>query len=347
MLSLVIMIAVSNAKPQFISILYNSASIILGFAYILLFLTLLLGHSTHTSVRWIRLFGISIQTTEIIKLAIIIYVAKQLTDYVFAPKKFKIIMTKTAAAITPLIAIILLQNLSSAIIISAIVYLMLYIANVPKDFFKKLTIALAVVAFSFFLIVALFNIPFYRFPTWHNRIDSMFKTHKTSIQDITSQNLQAKVAIAKGNIFTFRPGKSTQKYVIKQAFTDYVFSIIAEEYGLIGIALIIFIYMSIFSSILKIHSKTTRAFSSFLCVGFGLNLMLQTFIHILVNIGWLPVTGQPLPFLSIGGTYILVDSFMLGVILNISKNNATKSKPKPNSPSDYQFSSAKPTIINI
>ena len=162
-----------------------------------------------------------------------------------------------------------------------------------------------------------------RVSTWNARMDSYL-----NLEDNVSSNYQikqAKIAIAAGGLFGEGPGKSLQRYFLPHPYSDFIYAIIIEEYGLLfGGVLVLFLYLLFLFRTLKILFGSPKAFGALLAVGLGFSLCMQAIIHMAVNVSVLPVTGLTLPFVSMGGTSIIFTSISVGIILSISKRSKEK-----------------------
>jgi len=154
-----------------------------------------------------------------------------------------------------------------------------------------------------------------RVDTWISRVQD-FKGHNKG----TYQVQQAKIAISGGGFFGKGPGNSSQRNFLPDPFSDFIYAIICEEYGLFGGAILIFLYLMLLLRSIRIFGKTPNAFGAFLAVGLSFSLVIQAMINMAVVVNLLPVTGVTLPFVSMGGTSIWFSSFAMGIILSVSAN---------------------------
>jgi len=164
-----------------------------------------------------------------------------------------------------------------------------------------------------------------RSSTWVSRIDSYFVNEKQQELNQDYQQQQALVAIYNGGFSGKGPGKSTQRNLLPYSSSDFIFAIMVEEYGLIvGALLPILLYLILFYRALRIANKITSVFGGLLCVGLMFSLVFQAFINMLVSVGVLPVTGQTLPLISMGGTSILFTCITVGIILSVSNDTSDR-----------------------
>lgn len=164
-----------------------------------------------------------------------------------------------------------------------------------------------------------------RWETWRNRIKNFVVTQNKENYEENYHVIQAKIAIANGGIIKLRPGKSIQKNFLPNSFNDSIFPIIIEEYGFVGGAFIMFLYLFLLFRAGVILRKSDRAFPALVAIGLTLLIVIQAFINMAVAVNLIPVTGQPLPFISMGGTSIIFTSIAFGIILSVSRSLEEKS----------------------
>jgi cell division protein FtsW len=164
-----------------------------------------------------------------------------------------------------------------------------------------------------------------RSATWVSRVDSYLNTEDVKTLDQDYQQQQALVAIYNGGFWGVGPGKSIQRNILPYSSSDFIFAIMVEEYGLIlGAIFIILLYLILFYRALRISSKITSVFGGLICVGLMFSLVFQAFVNMLVSVAILPVTGQTLPLISMGGTSILFTCITLGIILSVSNDTSDR-----------------------
>lgn len=299
---------------------------LLYLSIILLVLTPIIGHEINGARRWISIFGITFQPTEIAKIAVVLYLARVLeTSKLETYKEFLI---KVVAPIGLVCVLILIGSVSSALFVGLISFLVLLIGNVKFNYIAK-TAGIAVVAGIFMICLHLIFGIFPRLDTATNRLKKFAKEEEISheltpeekqkIADKTFQADMAKIAISSVKIFGKGPGKSTQRYVLPHPYSDYIYTIIIEEYGLFGGAFILMMYLWFLYSCVKLVKHCTKVFTAITVGGLGLLITTQAMLHILVNVGYLPVTGHTLPLLSLGGTSLIILSSAFGIILSVSR----------------------------
>ncbi len=294
--------------------------IIFPIAVFLLILTLVSGSSVNDAKRWISLpgTGIMLQTSEIAKIALIMFVAKNLAVK-SDEETYKTNVKKATWGSVIAIGLIFPADLSSALLIGLIISIIYFAAAVRiKIIYKILLIAFGLMI-MYVLAAEVFELPG-RFTTWQHRIETFFGNEETVSSDDTYQADVSKMAIVNGGFFGKGPGNGTLRYLLPQSHSDFIFAFITEEYGLIPAVFIIILYLILFYRGIRAANKTKSLFAIYLILGFSLMIIFQAFINIGVSVGALPVTGQTLPLISMGRTSLLVTSFAVGVILNVSKN---------------------------
>lgn len=291
----------------------------------LLLYTLLKGASLNEASRWIVLpgTGLSFQTSDLAKFSLIIFIARHLTDNQDNIKDFKTGFQPIFLWISVVVGLIFLANFSTAAMLFLISMIMLFVGRV------KLRYLASVFALGFaMLVIGYFSAPllseYGRVGTWANRIERFLGDDENDEGNFQAE--QSQIAIVKGGFIGKGPGNSEQRNFLPHPYSDFIFAIIVEEYGIGGAILLIFLYLLLFYRIGLIVRKSTSSFGSYLAIGIGLTLIVQAFINMGVAVGIFPVTGQTLPLVSMGGTSILFTSASLGILLSISRNALEKTK---------------------
>jgi cell division protein FtsW len=293
------------------------SQILLFIAIPLLFYTLVFGSNVNDARRWITLplIGLSFQTSDLAKLAIIMFIARFLSKRQDEIGNSKKTLWPIVASIIIVCGLIAPANLSTALVLFMTCMVLLFIGRIPIKSLLGLT-GLAILFFGLMLAVIM-NLPGQgRVQTWKARIES-FSDKKDA--NGSYQNQQAKIAIAKGGIFGVGPGKSTQRNFLPSPYADFIFAIILEEYGMIGGMFLIFLYLFFLFRCIRIVIKSPKAFGALLAVGLAFSLVIQAFINMGVAVNIFPVTGLPLPLVSMGGTSTLFTSLAFGIILSVSR----------------------------
>ncbi len=290
------------------------------------------GSYTNGAARWMSFFGIQFQPSELAKMAVIISVsfilAKNQEEDGANPRAFKYIMIITGI----ICALIAPENLSTALLLFGVVFLMMIIGRIP---FKKLAMLVGsiVALLALLTCIALLTpkdsgIPFlHRLSTWKARVTG-FMEPKQNIPaakfdiDKDAQIAHANIAIATSNIIGKMPGNSIQRDFLSQAFSDFIFAIIIEELGLLGGGFVVILYIWLLIRAGRIAQKTKGNFATFLVMGITLMLVSQAIMNMCVAVGLFPVTGQPLPLISKGGSSTLINCVYIGMILSVSRYTA-------------------------
>ena len=271
--------------------------------------------------RWIRIpfIGVGFQTSTLTGVVLMVYTAR----YLAKNKDLKIIFKESLIQLWVPVALILMlilpANFSTTAIIFSMILIVAFIGGYPLKYIGYILGAGFVVLALFILIAKAFPdaMP-NRVNTWGNRIENFSNSDGQEAYQVE----KAKIAIATGGILGKGPGKSIQKNFLPQSSSDFIYAIIVEEYGLVGAALIVFVYFLLLFRIFIIVKKATTIFGTLLVVGVGLPIIFQAGINMAVATNLFPVTGQTLPLISSGGTSIWMTCFALGMILSVSASKA-------------------------
>jgi len=300
------------------NVYFSLSKPLLLFAVPLLMITLVFGASLNQAARWLAIpgLGVTIQTSDVAKMAIVIYVARILSERQNEIKDLKRAFLPIVIPVAIICLLILPANFSTAALVGLTCWLLMLIGRISlKQLFgfTGLGIALLVV----FIIVALQFKTVNRVQTWKNRIENFASGDDNG--DGNFQVNQSKIAIATGGIIGKGPGNSTQRNFLPHPYSDFIFAIIVEEYGLIGGVIVLLMYLVILFRAGVIVKKANRTFPAFLAIGLALLLVLQAMVNMCVAVNLIPVTGQTLPLVSMGGTSLFFTSAAFGIILSISR----------------------------
>jgi cell division protein FtsW len=291
----------------------------------LLVLTLIFGLDLNDAKRVLPLpFNLTFQTSDLAKLTLIIYLARLLTKKQDQIKDFRTAFIPLILPVLTVVFLIMPANLSTALMLFTISLVVLFIGGVDFKYIAAL-VGSGVVVFALFVLIIL-QLPEeqqLRMGTWKNRIENHFKDEGEPYQVE-----QAKIAIASGGLFGKGPGNSTQRNFLPHPYSDFIYSIIIEEYGYIGGVFVLLLYIILLHRAVVIVTKIPQTFGAFLTIGVVFSLVLQAMINMAVNVGVVPVTGQPLPLVSMGGTSIWFTSLSIGIVLSVSKEVERKEKEK-------------------
>ncbi len=312
---------------------------LLGLSTLLVYSTMIPGNplvvTINGAARWVRIAGITFQPSELAKLSLIIVVADQLARIRSEADKSKYFYrTLIIAAIVMLP--IMASNLSTAVLIGLIIFCLWVLARIPWRYTLSvvgiaiiaLCLGYAIVEFGFVRPNRPMHGPFKRATTWVSRIDRHLTINQSSISNdkyvLTDDNIQevySSVAIARGGASPLGvlPGNSKERDYLPLAFADYIFAIIVEESGVLGAGFVIFLYLAILFRACNISSRYSDMPAMLMTMGLALMITCQALISMLVAVGLGPVTGQPLPLISRGGTSVLITSIYFGILMGVSR----------------------------
>jgi len=290
------------------------AQLLLLISIPLLALTLFMGSDINEARRWITLPGIHLtfQTSDLAKLALIMYTARHLSHRQEAVKDFRKGYLPILTVILVVCGLIAPADLSSASVLFFTCLLILFIGRINWKYVVA-TMGMALVVLALLVSLAYVFPDTGRFGTWHNRIESFLDKSETPYQV-----QQSKIAIAEGGLLGKGPGNSTQRNFLPHPYSDFIFSIIVEEYGLAGGLLLMVLYLVFLYRSIHIVLKSPGTFGAFLAAGPSLSLVIQAFINMGVAVSLFPVTGLTLPLVSMGGTSLWFTSLAIGMILSVS-----------------------------
>lgn len=285
----------------------------------LLLITLIFGLNLNEAKRVLQLpFNLTFQTSDLAKITLIIYLARILTKKQEQIKDFKEAFVPLMIPVLIVCGLIFPANFSTAALLFTTSMVLIFIGRVKLTyFFGMIGIGLAALIIA---LAVLYYMPVEkqgRLGTWKSRMETFINGGDSSD---TYQVDQAKIAIASGYPFGKGPGNSTQRNFLPHPYSDFIFAIIVEEYGLAGGFVIVLLYLILFYRAVRIVTKAPGTFGSFLTIGVSFSLVFQAMINMGVAVNILPVTGQPLPLVSMGGTSIWFTSLAIGIILSVSKD---------------------------
>lgn len=283
----------------------------------LLLYTLLRGVSAGEASRWIPIpgTGLTFQSSDVAKLMLLMYIARVLTTKQDKLVEFKGVIRHLLLPIGVICALILPANFSTAALLFINCLFLMFVGRIKVKF--MLYILGGCMAFAVLLGVVIMQFPdaIPRGRTWKARIEN----YKSGESEANYQSEQAKIAIATGGIIGKGPGNSTQRAFLPQASSDFIYAIIIEEYGLIIGFLMLFLYMIFLFRGIKILRDTDKTFGGFLAIGLAFSLVFQALVNMAVAVNLFPVTGQPLPLVSMGGTSVMFTCIAIGIILSVSR----------------------------
>ncbi|MDY5006184.1 MAG: FtsW/RodA/SpoVE family cell cycle protein [Prevotella sp.] len=332
---------------------------LLFFSVFTLLLVLVAGEDINGAQRVIALFGLTFQPSEIAKGSLVLATAQILsakqTENGADRSAFKWILILTI----PMAGLIMLENLSTAVLLCSVIFLMMFIGRVPMIQLGKLlgvVLGIGIAFFAFIMIVghdtrkeqeklnatetivktkeekSSIEKLFHRADTWKGRIDKFMEDDKVEAKDYDldkdGQVAHANIAIVSSNVIGRGPGNSVERDFLAQAFSDFIFAIIIEEMGIFGAAFVVFLYVILLYRAARIASRCENNFPALLAMGLALLLVVQASFNMLVAVGIVPVTGQPLPLISKGGTSTIINCAYIGAILSISRSAKKVDKEK-------------------
>lgn len=350
------MVITLNIKCKYFKILTPFMLIISFFTLIWVFIA---GQSTNGAQRWVSLIGIQFQPSEIAKGTLVLATAQILsalqTDHGADKNAFKFILI-VCAFIVPLIG---LENLSTAALLCLVILLMMVIGRVPMRQLGKLlgvTLAFILAVFAGVMLLGtdrgnvnsnkkmteqveqgkkeegMLAKVFHRADTWKSRIDKFTSSEEVAPSEVDldkdAQVAHANIAIASSNVVGKGPGNSVERDFLSQAFSDFIYAIIIEELGVEGAVGVAVLYIMLLFRTGRIASRCENNFPALLAMGLALLLVTQALFNMCVAVGLAPVTGQPLPLVSKGGTSTMINCIYVGVILSVSRSAKKKGEPE-------------------
>ena len=316
--------------------IYSRVASVLFIASILLLIyTMFFGVRMNEGTRWIKLpvINMTFQTSDMAKLALFMYLSRQLSRKQNVIKDFKKGFLPIIIPVAIICLLIAPSNLSTSLLIGGTSILIMFIGRVStKHILLTIGIASIPVLILFSVAVntydkkehrakdipAIFSVG--RVPTWIGRIQTFMYSSKEDANEKLYQINQAKIAIAKGGWKGLGPGNSQARNFLPHSYSDFIFAIILEEYGLIGGAFIVFIYLLFLYRCIRLYRKCPYAFGAFLALALSFMLVIQAIANMGVNVNIFPNTGVTLPLVSMGGSSFLFTCLSIGIILSVARN---------------------------
>ena len=276
--------------------------------------------------RWIKLpiIGLSFQPSSMATVILMVYVSFYLSKNYNKSINFSKTIFPLWIPIILVVFLILPSNFSTAAMIFLMIITLIFIGGYPFKYLFGIVFSGLILFSLFFLTVK--NYPDLmpnRIDTWVSRIENFTSSENA---ENNYQVLRAKSAIATGMVFGVGAGKSTMKNILPQSTSDFIYAIITEEYGTIGAVSVLFLYLLLLFRIIIVSYKSDTIFGQLLALGVGLPVIFQAFINMGVAVQLFPVTGQPLPLISTGGTSIWMTFLALGIVLSVSTNRKPKNE---------------------
>lgn len=358
------MVVTLNIKCKYFKIV---TPFLLLIAVVALITVLLAGQSTNGAQRWISIVGIQFQPSEIAKGVLVLATAQILsamqTEHGADKNAFKYILIVSAF----IIPLIMVENLSTAMLLCMVIFMMMIIGRVPGKILGKALGVVTLLILTIFTLVmvvgkdhekenanpnhieqvataeqkkdpSMFGSVFHRFDTWKGRIDRFIAGKETPPEefdlDKDAQIGHANIAIVSSNFIGKGPGNSVERDFLSQAFSDFIYAIIIEEMGIFGGFFVAMLYIILLFRTGRIANRCENNFPAFLAMGLALLLVTQALFNMCVAVGLAPVTGQPLPLVSKGGTSTIINCVYIGAILSVSRS----AKKKPDADNDEVMS---------
>ena len=297
----------------------------LGFVFslFLLVLVLLIGVSVNGASRWLQIAGQQFQPSDVAKLTILVYMARQISKQREYLHDFKDLVWYVLGPLLLVCALILPNNFSTAALVFINGLVLMFVGKIRFKFIA------GIIGFAFVCALTIYAaakltpwgtkiMP--RSATWVSRIDSFFVDAEGDEQTKDFQQTQALVAIQNGGVMGVGPGKSTQRSILPYSSSDFIYAIIIEEYGLFGGIMALLFYLILMFRAIRIALRVESVFGSLLATGLMFSLVFQALINMLVSVEVLPVTGQTLPLISMGGTSIVFSCIAIGIVLSVSRD---------------------------
>lgn len=283
----------------------------------LLVLTLIIGVRLNEANRWLTIpgMGFTFQTSDFAKLALIMYLARVLSQKQIVIKDFKLSFIPLILPVIIVCLLILPANFSTAAILFITCITIMFVGRV-RILHILLVIGIGVFIVAFFIAVAVSINKEGRIETWKGRIEQYMEGDSEGNYQVE----QSKIAIVKGGLIGRGPGNSIQRNFLPHPYSDFIFAIIVEEYGLIGGIVVMFLYLYLLFRAGVIVRRCNRTFPAFLAIGLAIGVVFQAIVNMGVAVNIFPVTGQTLPFISMGGSSVLFTSSSLGIILSVSRS---------------------------
>lgn len=344
------MVVTLNIKCKYFRIVLP---LMLGLSFVALISVYIVGQMTNGAHRWVTVMGIQFQPSEIAKGTLVLAVSQILsamqTDKGADKQAFRYILTVCMF----FIPLIMLENLSTAALLCIVVFMMMLIGRVPATQLGKLLGITTLFISGVFAMVMFFGTDrqrensvsdvdttqvvaendkeesvvekvFHRFDTWKARIDDFIYNKPLKAEEVDldkdGQWAHANIAIASSNITGKGPGNSEECDFLSQAFSDFIYAIIIEETGIFGAVFVAMLYIILLFRTGRIANRCENNFPAFLAMGLALLLVTQALFNMCVAVGLAPVTGQPLPLISKGGTSTIINCVYIGAILSISRS---------------------------
>jgi cell division protein FtsW len=287
----------------------------LAVSIILLILVQFIGKQEHSATRTFALLGYTFNPTDLAKIGIILYLAKVMESE--ALDTFKEFAWKILVPAAVVFLLVLMGSTSAALLILTTVMIVLIVGEIKATFLLK-SAMIATVFIGLYFADGATTTVLPRSKTAVSRVKK-FLNPKDEVNGKTEQLDYSLMAIASGGITGKKPGHSSHRYVLSHSSSDFIYAIIIEEYGLVGGAFILITYLVLLFRAVVIARSCTRVFPMLITLGLVLSIVFQAMLNMCVAVGIVPVTGQPLPIVSLGGSSLITISISLGIVLAVSR----------------------------
>ena len=308
-IGIVCMVVTLNVKCRYFKM---ATPFVLLFAVVTLLWVAIAGASTNGAQRWIVLFGLQFQPSEIAKGAMVLATAQILSALQTENGADKLAFRYILMVCLPIVPLIMVENLSTAMLLCLVIFQTLTEQTIEQKKEDKSTVERV----------------FHRFDTWKSRINKFLAHKDVAPKDVDldkdAQVAHANIAIATSNIMGKGPGNSEERDFVSQAFSDFIYAFIIEEMGILGATGVAMLYIILLFRTGRIASRCENNFPAFFAMGLALLLVTQALFNMCVAVGLVPVTGQPLPFISKGGTATIINCVYIGAILSVSRSAQRK-----------------------
>lgn len=293
------------------------APYLLAISVILLIYTIFFGTDINEARRWIEVpfVGLTFQTSDFAKIALILFVARSISAKQSYIKSYKEAFLPIIVPVVLICGLIAPADLSSALLLFFTCLLLMFMGRVDTKYIGMLLI-LGVVMFALLVMIGKAFPDFIRSETWANRLGAFVNQ---SDEEYMHHVNQSKIAISRGGVFGVGPGNSLQRNYLPHPYSDFIYSVIIEEYGLFGGFVVIMLYITLFVRCVRLVTRSPKAFGAMMALGLSLILTLQALANMAVAVHLVPVTGLTLPLISMGGTSTIFTCVAIGMILSVSK----------------------------
>ncbi|MGN0033018.1 MAG: FtsW/RodA/SpoVE family cell cycle protein [Candidatus Limimorpha sp.] len=284
----------------------------------LLIYTLFFGKNYNDAQRVISLGKFTFQSSDLAKIATVGFLARIIVLKRDSFDSFKKVAVNIMLPVFIVVGLIFSQNLSTAAMLLVTSLVIMFLGKIKIKYILEM-ICVAIILGSMFVGVSMLLEKDNRSMTWVNRIERFVNPDKDGKDESDYQIIQSKIAIAKGGLIGLSPGKSEQRNVLPHPYSDFIYAIIIEEYGLVGGVVVLLLYLILLFRTTRIMLRAPNSFGALLAMGLAFSIVMQAFVNMGVAVGLFPVTGQPMPFVSMGGTSLLFTGLSFGIIISVTK----------------------------